>query len=39
MLKNYDKKMKKCVGLWEKVGKENTFVAVNCRRNPTYKRL
>lgn len=31
--------MKKYVVLWEKVGKANTFVAVNCRRNPTKKRL
>lgn len=31
--------MKIYVGLWENVGKENTFVAVNCRRVPTNKRL
>ena len=31
--------MKKDVALWENVGKENTFVAVNCRRVPTNKRL
>jgi hypothetical protein len=30
--------MKICVAKWENVGKENTFVAVNCRRVPTNKR-
>lgn len=27
--------MKICVVKWENVGKESTFVAVNCRRVPT----
>ena len=31
--------MKIYVSLWENVGKWNTFVAVNCRRVPTNKRL